>query len=211
MTLPARKNLHPPDHVAARDAIDDRQSADDLPEDGVTAVQRRLRGMGDEKRAAAGVLARKSHPDRAASVRPGVYLAADLIAGAAFAVTARVASLNDEIRNDAVKSEAVVEALARESNEAVHRDRSVLREEFDPDPALGGVNRGGDFLVEARSDALIEGFVVTRLNEADSVRKIARAHLLEQIDGMAADQVILVGDRGFHRFDCPRRFVFGER
>jgi hypothetical protein len=62
----------------------------------------RLRRVRDEKLAAAGVLARESHPDRAANVRQGVDLAADLIAGAAFAVAARVAPLNDEIRNDAV-------------------------------------------------------------------------------------------------------------
>src|SRR5215471_12172626 len=210
MALPALKNLYPPDHVAAHDAIDDRHSADDLPEDGVTAVQMWLRRMRDEKLAAAGVLARKSHPDRAASVRPGVYFAADLIAGAAFAVAARVASLNDEIRNDAVKSEAVEEALTRERNEAVHRDRSVLREEFDPDPALGGVNRGGDFLVQARGDALIEGFAVARLNDADAVRKIARAHLFEQIDGMAAHQMIPVGERGFHRFDRLRLLMLRD-
>src|SRR5215475_9334511 len=125
MALPALKNLHPPDHVAARDAIDDRHSADDLPEDGVTAVQMRLRGVRDEKLAAAGVLARKSHPDRAANVRPGVYLASDLIAGAAFAVAARIASLNNEIRNDAVKSQVVEEALASERDEAVHCDWRV--------------------------------------------------------------------------------------
>src|SRR5262245_57216126 len=98
MALPALKNLHPPYHVPARVAIDDRQSADDLPAGGVTAVQLWLGRMRDEKLAAAGVLARKSHPDRAADVRPGVDLAADLIAGAAFAVASRVASLNDEIR-----------------------------------------------------------------------------------------------------------------
>src|SRR5215470_15432352 len=160
MALPALKNLHPPDHLAAHDAIDDRHSADDLPEDGVTAVQMWLRRMRDEKLAAAGVLARKSHPDRAANVRPGVYLAADLIAGAAFAVAARVASLNDEIRNDAVKSEAVEEVPERERDETVHRDRGVLGEEFDPDLAFGGLNCGDDLFVEARRDALIEGFVV---------------------------------------------------
>src|SRR5215813_9909134 len=169
MPLSALENLHPPDHVAARDAIDDLHSDDDLPEDSVTAVQMRLRRVRDEKLAAAGVLARESHSDRAANVRPGVDLAADLITGAAFAVAARVASLNDEIRHDAVKSEAVEETLARERDEAVHRDRRVLREEFDPDPALGGVNRGGDFLVEASGDALIESFAMARLNDADAV------------------------------------------
>src|SRR5215813_12628855 len=192
MALPALNNLHPPDHVAARDAIDDRQSGDDLPKDGVTAIQMWLRRMRDEKLAAAGVLAREGHPDRAANVRPGVDLAADLIAGAAFALPARVPSLNDEIRNDAMKSEAVEETLARERNEAVHRDGGVSREEFDPDPAFGGVNRGGDFLVDARGDALIEGFAVARLNDADAVGEVARAHLFEPIDGVAANQMVAV-------------------
>src|SRR5262245_65743233 len=134
----------------------------------------RLRRVCDEKLAAAGVLAREGHPDRAAGVRPGVYLAAHLIAGAAFAVAARVASLNDEIRNDAVKSEVVEEALARERDEAVHRDRSVLREEFDPDSAFGSVNRGGDLIVNARDDALIEGFAMSRLNAHDAVGESCR-------------------------------------
>src|SRR5262249_1879785 len=156
---------------AAEIATADRHSADDLPEDGVTAVQMWLRRMRDEKLAAAGVLARKSHPDRAANVRPGVYLAADLIARAAFAVAARVASLNDEIRNDAVKSDAVEEALARERNEVVHRDRSVLREEFDPDQAFGGVNRGGGFLFGGRGGPLVERFSLGRFNDADAGRK----------------------------------------
>src|SRR5262245_42756345 len=207
MTLPALKNLHLPDHVAARDAVDYRQSFDDPPEDGVAAVQMRLRGVRDEKLAAAGVLARKSHPDRAANVRPGVYLASDLIAGAAFAVAARIASLNDEIRNDAVKSEAVEEALACERNEAVHRDRSVLREEFDPDTAPGGVNRGGDFLVEARGEALIVGFAVARLNDAGAVGEVALAYLFEQIDGVAANQMVAVVERHLYRLNGLFRFV----
>src|SRR5262249_39610179 len=162
----------PPDHVAARDVVDDFHSADDLPENGIAAIQMRLRRVRDEKLAAAGVLAREGHPDRAASVRPGIDLAADLIAGAALAVAAPVPSLDDEIRHDAVKSQAVEEPPARERDEAVHRDRRVLREEFDLDPAPGGVDRGGDFLIEARDDALIEGFAMARLNDADAVGEI---------------------------------------
>src|SRR5262245_2872371 len=168
----------------------------------------RLRRVRDEKLAAAGVLAREGHPDRAASVRPGVNLAADLIAGAAFAIAARVPSLNDEIRHDAVKSEVVEEALARERDEAVHCDWRVLWKEFDPDPAFGCVNRGGDFLVEARGDTMIRSFAMARLNDADAVREIAPANLFEQIDGVAADQMILVGERGFHRLNCLRLLIF---
>src|SRR5262245_29890334 len=136
MVLPALENIHSPDHVAARDAINDLHSADDPPEDGVAAVQMRLRRVRDEKLAAAGILARTSPSRGASSARAGVRLAPDLLAGAALAVAARVASLHDEIRHDAVKSNAVEETAARESDEAVHRDRRVLREEFDLDLAF---------------------------------------------------------------------------
>jgi len=43
-------------------------NAIDLPEDGVTAIQMRLRRVRDEKLAAASVFARESHSDRAASI-----------------------------------------------------------------------------------------------------------------------------------------------
>src|SRR5215475_5493727 len=140
-------DFHVQDHVSARDAIDDIHSGDDLSEDGIAAVQVRLWRVRDEKLAAAGVLAREGHSDRAASVRPGVDFAADLIAGAAFAVAARVAALNDEIRNDAMKSEVVEVVPERERDETVHRDRGVLGEEFDPDLAFGGLNCGEDLFV----------------------------------------------------------------
>ena len=164
LQLPALNDNDPLDQISARDAVNDIHPARDLAEDCVTAVQMRLRRMGNEKLAAAGVLARQSHPDRAASVRPGVDLAADLIAGAAFAVTARIAALDDEVGNDAVESQVVEKTLARERDKAVHRDRRVLWEEFKLDLAFVGVNRGRDFFVQPRGDALVEEFVVAGLN-----------------------------------------------
>src|SRR5262249_10518510 len=106
-------NLHSQNQVAARDAIDYFHTVDDLPEDGVAAVQMRLWRMRDEELAAAGVLAREGHSDRAASVRPGVDLTAELITGAALAVASRVAPLDDEIRHDAMKSQVVEEIPLR--------------------------------------------------------------------------------------------------
>src|SRR5215467_13000820 len=125
--------------------------------------------MRNEKLAAAGVFARQSHPDRAADVRPGVNLAADLITGATFAVTARITALNDEIRHDAMEGQVIEEAFARERDETIHGDRRVLREEFDPDLALGGVNCRRDFFVQSRGDAPVEELVVAGLNNADAV------------------------------------------
>src|SRR5262245_11099017 len=121
--LPALENLHSPDPVASLNAIDDPHSVDDPPDDGVSAIQMRLRRVRDEKLAAARVFTRESHPDCPAVVWPGVDLAADLIARAAFAVATRVAALNNEMRRDAVKSQAVEEAFTRERDEAFHRDR----------------------------------------------------------------------------------------
>src|SRR4030095_3191363 len=123
------------------------------------------------------------HPDRAAGVRSGVDLAADLIAGTAFAVATRIASLNDEIRHDAVKGQAVEVAFAGERDEAVHGDRGVFRKEFDPDRPFGCVNCGGDSFVDARGDALVKAFVMARLNDANAVGEISFSHLLEQING----------------------------
>src|SRR5262245_21994453 len=99
------KNYYFMDQITSCYAIDDIHSADDLPEDGVTSVQMRLRRVCDEKLAPASVLAGECHPDRTASVRPGVDLAADLIAGSPFAIAARIAPLNNEIRYDAMKSQ----------------------------------------------------------------------------------------------------------
>src|SRR5262245_53334539 len=102
-------DLHSKNHIAARDAIDDFHSTRDLPENGVAAIQMRLRRVSDEKLAAAGVLARKGHTDRASTIGPGIDLAANLIAGAALAVAARITPLNNEIRNDTVKSDVAEE------------------------------------------------------------------------------------------------------
>src|SRR5262245_58645145 len=125
--------------------------------------------MRNEKLAAAGVFARQSHPDRAANVGPGVNLAANLISGTAFAVAARIATLNDEIRHDPVEGQVIEEAFARERDETIHGDRRVLGEEFDPDLALGGGNCRRDFFVQSRGDAPVEELVVAGLNNADAV------------------------------------------
>lgn len=167
------------DQITSCYAIDDLHSADDLPKDGVTSVQMRLRRVCDEKLAPAGVLARESHPDSAASVRPGIDLAADLIAGSPFAIAARIAPLNNEIRYDAMKSQVIEVVSARERDEAVHRDRRVLREEFDADLALSGVNRGSHRFVESCGNALVKELVVACLNDADAAGEIAQAHLFQ--------------------------------
>src|SRR5918997_3449081 len=113
------------DAVAACDEVDDFEALRDAAEDGVAAVEVRLRRVRDEPLRAARVLDRERHPDRAALVRDGVDLAAYLVAGAAVAVAARVAALDDEVRDDAVERDVVEVVAARELHEVVHGERRL--------------------------------------------------------------------------------------
>ena len=93
--------------VALADEVDDVQSGRDPAEDGVATIQVRRIAKRDEELAAAGVLARVGDPDRLALVGRLAPFAADRIARAAPAVTARAAALHDEARNDPVEDRAV--------------------------------------------------------------------------------------------------------
>src|SRR5437868_150732 len=97
------RHTHTQDAVAAGDAIHCLHALRDATEDGVAAVEVRLWRVRNEPLRAAGVFARQGHADRAAVVGHFVDLAANLIAGAAVAVAAWVAALDDEVGHDAVE------------------------------------------------------------------------------------------------------------
>ena len=80
------------------------------------------------------------HADRAAQIRPLVQLVADRVARPAFAVAARIAVLDDEVRDDAVDAEPVEEALARERDEVLDRQRRVEHGQLDLNRAAIGVD-----------------------------------------------------------------------
>src|SRR5262245_39772852 len=79
-----------------------------------------------------------------------VELGFDLITGAARAPTAlfgfvlrvRVAALNHEILDDAMKARAVVETLFGELLEILHMARRNVRPEFEDHFALGSIDNG---------------------------------------------------------------------
>src|SRR6266436_494388 len=106
-------------HVAARNVIDCLHSRNNIAENSVTAVKMRLRRMRDEPLRAAGIFSRERHANRAAFVRHLVYLATNLIAGAAIAITARIAILHNEVRDDTMHCDAVEIIALRELNEIV--------------------------------------------------------------------------------------------
>lgn len=162
-------DFNPFDGVAARDSVNDFQAFGDLAEHGIPAIQMRLRRMRDEKLAAARVFARQSHPDRSANVRPRVHFAANLITRSAFAVSARITSLNDEVRDYAMKGQVVEITFARQRDEAVHSNWRVGGKEFHRDCAFVSVNRRDDSLVHPGGDSLVEKFVVASFDDADAV------------------------------------------
>ena len=104
----------------------------------VARVEVRLRRVGDEPLAAAGVLPVERHPHGSAQVRQLVQLVANRVARAAFAVAARVAALNDEVGHHAMDRDAVEEALVRQVDEVRHRQRRVGDRQLDLDRAAIG-------------------------------------------------------------------------
>src|SRR2546422_969799 len=62
-------------------------------------------------------------------------------AGAAPSAALRISALDDELGNNTVEREAVVEAVACERDEVVHRVRRELRVELHHDRAAVGVDR----------------------------------------------------------------------
>src|ERR1700730_4095882 len=90
----------------------------------------------DVELAAGGVgRAGPGHGDRAAHVLLLVELVLDRVAGAARAVTLRVAALRHEARNDAMKYQPVVEPFLGQRDEVLHRLGRVVWKELDLDDA----------------------------------------------------------------------------
>ena len=97
--------------------------------------------MRDEVLAPAGIGPRiEGHADRAAQVRPFIQLVADGVPGSALTVTARVAILDHEVRDDPVEAEAVEKAFARERDEVLDGERRVDDGELDLNRAAIGLD-----------------------------------------------------------------------
>lgn len=121
----------------------------DLSECGVLAIKKRRVSHADEKlRTCAVRVTCTGHREHAALVRRSIELGLDGVAGAAHAVLRlvgilgiRVAALDHEARNDAVKGRPVVKAFLCEINEVLHMARCDIRKELQFDIAeLGGDN-----------------------------------------------------------------------
>ena len=140
-------------------------------------------------------------PELAIANAPSVYspftvFVAELVAGAAGAGALRAAALDHEVGDDAVERQAVVEALAGEADEVVHRVRRELRVEVGDDRAAVGVDRGA-----------------VDLAAVDLVLGLARPRGLLQVTGACGVRELLAGlDRlGEQRRAPGRRAVSRAR
>src|SRR5262249_40426879 len=152
----------------------------DLPEHGVHAVQvpRVLLAQHDEELAAAGVLPRVRHRERALHVRARVprRLALDVpprAAGADLRMSRRqiarqgIAPLHDEILDDAMELHAIVELAVRELLEVRDGARRIRVVELGGDGAAVGFEGSGlhGRVTERRTTYTADGKLTRRSNE----------------------------------------------
>src|SRR5678815_2563344 len=113
-------NRDPNNTISLNDAIEHVAAAAKLPEDGIPAIEVRLRGVGDEELAPAGIRPGERHAERPSHVSMRIELVTNGIPRSAVSVASRVASLDHEVRHDAMKQLSVEKVPARERHEIVH-------------------------------------------------------------------------------------------
>src|ERR1700730_4118025 len=128
-------SMNAPDAVALADRVEDEDAGDDAPEDRVSPVEVRLRGMRDEILAAPGVRTRERHADPAGLVAYGIDLVAQHESRPTPAVAARIAVLHDEVRHHAMPPRSVEIAALHETHNRRDRERRLGGEQLDVERA----------------------------------------------------------------------------
>ncbi len=122
-------NFHVEYFVSLLNCIDYILPAHHFPEYSVSAVQVRLRGMGDEELASVRVWPGIRHRDHSCFMLQGILLQliSKLVAGAAASRACRISALYHEIFDHSMKGYIVIEALFRQEDEVVDCLGSMLR------------------------------------------------------------------------------------
>lgn len=97
--------------------------------------------MRDEILTAAGIGTRQRHAECAAIVSSRIHFVANRIARPAIPVIARIAILNDEIRNYSVEPRAAIISRASERKKIVDGDRRVRAKQLERDIAARRTDR----------------------------------------------------------------------
>ena len=128
--------VHGGDKIALHYAIKDVEAGDETSEHRVMAIEVRLRRVGQEILAAAGVGTRESHPEGSPLVPMAVHLISNRVTGTAVAVIARIAVLNDEIGNHPMEARVPVVAGSGEGEKIIDGDGCFSAEELEMEIAF---------------------------------------------------------------------------
>src|SRR5262249_29196765 len=124
-----RNDLDAVDHIALENPVDDVDAVEDLGEDRVLMIEARVVDQIDEDLRIARIVAARGDADGAADGRSRADFVPHERRVADVFVRAGAAALNDEVRHDAVKREAVVVAGFGEPREPQHGRGRLRREQ----------------------------------------------------------------------------------
>jgi len=128
------------DFVAFFDFVNDFLTTRDLTKNRVFAVEMGRGNVRDEELAAVGAGASVGHRQRAdlVAVRVAREFVGEFVAGATASGSGRVAALDHKVGDDAVKTHAIIKAIACQKNEVVHGFGRVSGEKLHLDVARVG-------------------------------------------------------------------------
>src|SRR5579885_828567 len=136
------------ERIALFDRVHHILALANLAENGVFSVQPIGDHGGDEKLAAVGIWTRVRHRQRAdlVLVRVALGFILETVTRTSAAGAGRIAALNHEVLDDAMKQRAVIKFFPREKNKIVHGFWRILGKQVADDFPARGIKRGGIFL-----------------------------------------------------------------
>src|SRR5829696_571751 len=117
--------------VSLYDAIEHGLTVAKLPEDGVPAIEVRLRRVRHEELAPTGIGAGERHPEGASPVAVWIELVPNGIPRSAVPVPPWVTGLHHEVRHDAVEALSIEIASSGQADEVVDGHRGVAGKEHE--------------------------------------------------------------------------------
>lgn len=130
-------------HIALLDRVDDVLACGDFAEHGMLSIEPRARDVGDEELGTVGVRAGIGHREnaRASVLQRGVEFIGKLVAWAASSCAVWAAGLNHEVRDYAMKLQAIVKAFFGKVFKVLDSLGSLVGEQLALDGAAAGLNR----------------------------------------------------------------------
>src|SRR5258705_711642 len=147
--------------------------------------------MGDEPLRSAGIFTGQRHPDRPAFVGRFIYLAANLIAGAAVTIAARITVLNNKIWDHAMNCDAIEVTALGELDEIVDGHWRFFRQQLNRKVTFGGCYDGAESFADTGERPLVVCSSVASSHDADARGKITGAIGFQNGYRFSADQMVV--------------------